>query len=67
MMEELANVNWGLIAPIIILELILMIVALIDWAKNKETNGPRFMWLFVIILISLIGPILYFVIGRKQN
>ncbi len=67
MAEVLQEINWSIIAPIIVLELVLMLIALVDWIRNKETNGPRIMWLFVILLIQIIGPVLYFVIGRKQS
>lgn len=65
-MEQL-ELNWGILAPLIIIQLIIMIIALLDWLKTKETNGPRWMWLPIILFISLLGPILYFVIGRRQD
>ncbi|MCC3356208.1 PLD nuclease N-terminal domain-containing protein [Bacillus sp. REN16] len=65
-MAGLESINWALIAPIIVIQLILMVTALIDLARSEETNGPKILWVFVIILVSMIGPILYFVIGRKR-
>ncbi|WP_077619880.1 PLDc N-terminal domain-containing protein [Litchfieldia sinesaloumensis] len=65
-MTGLEGINWGLIAPVIVIQLILMVTALIDLARSEETNGPKIVWVFVILFISMIGPILYFVIGRKR-
>ncbi|WP_010677169.1 PLDc N-terminal domain-containing protein [Bacillus timonensis] len=62
----MAGINWALIAPIIVIQLILMVTALVDLGRSEETNGPKILWVFVILLISMIGPILYFVIGRKR-
>ena len=66
-MSKLADVPWNLILPLLVLQFILMVVALIDVIRNKRTNGPYIMWIFIIILGSLIGSIIYFVFGRKNN
>lgn len=65
--EILNSVNWGLIAPVIVLQLILMVVAVIDLIRIKSTNGPKWVWLLVVLLINIIGPIIYFIFGRRQN
>lgn len=66
-MEELAAVPWTLIAPLIAVQLILMIVALIDLSKIYGTNGPKWLWAIIIIFGSMIGPIVYFIAGRRQS
>jgi lipopolysaccharide export LptBFGC system permease protein LptF len=66
-MSELADVPWNLILPLLVLQFILMIVALIDVIRNKRTNGPYIMWIIIIIFGSLLGSIIYFVIGRKND
>ncbi len=53
--------------PIIIIQLSLMIFALVDLARRPTANGPRWMWAFVIIFINIIGPIAYFLIGRREE
>lgn len=65
-MSELANIPWSLVLPILALQLILMIIALVDVIRHQRTNGPFIMWIFIILLLSLIGPILYFIFGRRQ-
>lgn len=65
-MEELQGVPWGIITPIFIIQFILLVVALIDLAKIHQTNGPKWVWVLVIIFISIFGPISYFIAGRKQ-
>lgn len=62
----MADINWALLAPVIVIQLILMATALIDVARSEETNGPKLLWVPIIIFISMLGPILYFVIGRKR-
>ncbi|WP_163971024.1 PLD nuclease N-terminal domain-containing protein [Oceanobacillus halotolerans] len=65
-MEELANINWAIIAPILVIQAILMVVALIDLIRTKETNGPKWLWVLIILFVSTLGPILYFILGRRQ-
>ncbi len=61
------DLNWALIAPLIVLQFILIIFALVSCIRQEKTNGPKWMWILIILLINTIGPILYFVIGRKQT
>lgn len=65
-MEELLKLNWALLAPIAIIQLILMVTALVDAIRSEETNGPKALWIVLILFVSMLGPILYFVIGRKK-
>jgi hypothetical protein len=66
-MELLQDVNWSLVAPLIVLQVILMISALVSCIKQEETNGPKWMWVLIILFVNLLGPILYFVMGRKNG
>ncbi|MCA9928090.1 MAG: PLDc_N domain-containing protein [Anaerolineales bacterium] len=52
--------------PIIIIQLVLLVVALIDLAKRPSTRGPKWVWVLAILFINIIGPIVYFVVGRKE-
>ena len=57
-----------LLLPIIAIQVVLMILALIDLFKRKKvTGGNKIIWGLVIVLINFIGPILYLVIGRKED
>lgn len=66
-MEFLQGLNWGLLAPLFIIQLILLIVSLVDLSRIEKTNGPKLLWVFVIVFVNIVGPILYFVIGRRNN
>lgn len=57
-----------LIAPLIILEIILVVAALVDLARReKVAGGNKLAWAAAILFISTIGPIVYFVFGRKEE
>lgn len=55
-----------LIIPLLIIQLGLIIVALMDLWRRDKTNGPKWVWVLVILLVNFIGPILYFVVGRDE-
>jgi hypothetical protein len=54
------------IIPIVLLQLILMIVALVDLIRREKTRGPKWLWAIVIVLGELIGPIVYLIFGREE-
>lgn len=56
-----------IVAPLLVIQLILVIVALIDLLKRDKTNGPKWLWVLIILFLNILGPILYFLIGRKEH
>ena len=65
-MEEIASML-PIIAPLIVIQLVLMIIALISLIKAERTNGHKALWAVLIICLGYIGPILFFIIGRRQD
>jgi hypothetical protein len=66
-MEILETINWAIIAPILVIQFILLVVAIVDLVKSENTNGPKWLWAVIILFVNIIGPILYFVIGRRNH
>ncbi|SDD67131.1 Phospholipase_D-nuclease N-terminal [Terribacillus halophilus] len=56
-----------LLLPIIAIQFLLLIIALISCIRAEETLGPKWAWMVIIFCISIIGPILYFVIGQRKD
>jgi glucose uptake protein GlcU len=51
--------------PLAVLQLGLMIAALVSIFRHKEyKTANRAVWVVVSLLINIIGPILYFVLGK---
>jgi len=63
---ETLNQYLPLIVPLLIIQLGLIIAALWDLIKREKTNGPKWLWVIIILFINYIGPILYFVVGRDE-
>jgi hypothetical protein len=57
-----------LLAPVVIIQLGLMIAALIDLEKEERRvrGGRKVVWALIIIFVNIIGPILYFTVGREE-
>lgn len=58
--------NWLLILPLIFIQLILLTFALVDLNQRERVNGPKWLWIVIIVVVNIIGPILYFVVGRRD-
>jgi predicted cobalt transporter CbtA len=56
-----------IILPVIAIGMILVLIALIDLYRNRKTRKNVLLWTLIIIFANTIGPILYFVIGRKDR
>ena len=55
-----------LLLPVLLIELALIVISLVDLSKRKQVKGgSKVVWVVVILLLNLIGPILYLVWGRN--
>jgi len=55
-----------LLIPVVLLELGLMIAALVDVIRREKTKGPKWVWIIVVVVFNLFGPIAYFIFGRDE-
>jgi len=57
-----------LLAPLILIQLGLLVLALRDLLRpERQVRGDsKLMWGIIIVVINLIGPILYFAVGRRE-
>jgi hypothetical protein len=58
-----------LIIPLVALELILLIAALADLIRREpgRIRGSKLTWMLIVLFVSVLGSILYFVLGRKEQ
>ena len=45
--------------------LVLDILAIVDCVRGSKDTGMKVLWIFLIILLPVIGLILYYFLGRK--
>jgi hypothetical protein len=57
-----------ILIPIFVIQIGLLIAALYDLTRPTRgvKGGSKVVWALVIIFINLIGPILYFLVGRED-
>jgi heme/copper-type cytochrome/quinol oxidase subunit 4 len=54
--------------PLFLIQVVLIVIALLDLFKRENMkSNTRLIWVFVIILINILGPIIYLVAGRKDK
>lgn len=57
-----------LLIPILLIEWGLAVAALVHILRHKTYRcGSRALWIVVSLLIGIIGPILYFIIGKDSE
>jgi hypothetical protein len=57
-----------LLIPLLVIQLGLLIAALIHIFRHDTYKvGSRAIWVIVCIFVNILGPILYFIIGRSEE
>ncbi|MEK4699413.1 PLD nuclease N-terminal domain-containing protein [Solibacillus sp. FSL R7-0668] len=56
-----------IILPILIIGALLIFIALVDLFRHRDTRKNVLIWTFVILFVNTLGPILYFILGRKDR
>jgi hypothetical protein len=57
-----------MLIPVILLEFGLLVWALLDVIRREHVKGGnKLVWMLVIVLINIIGPIVYFLFGREED
>jgi hypothetical protein len=68
---DLSSLPVGVLAIlglVLLAELALAVFALVDLVRRppaRVTFGNKWVWVAIIVLVNLVGPILYLAIGRK--
>lgn len=64
-------IDWSrvlpLLLPLVVLQLALLVIALRDLSRRASTRGPKWLWVLVILFVNILGPILYFALGRREE
>jgi len=57
--------EFWLILPLVLIQVSLMVMALVDLLGRRPKNV--LLWGVLIVLLSIVGPVLYFALGRKEK
>jgi len=65
---EFLQEYWPFLIPIILIDLGLKLFAVLHIIKHNSFRfGNRIIWLIISIALNLIGPVLYFTIGKGDE
>ena len=54
--------------PLLVVEIVLLFVAIIDLDRRRYVTGNnKLVWVLVVVIIGIIGPVIYFVFGRRKQ
>jgi hypothetical protein len=58
----------GILLPLLLIQVVLLVVALRDLLRpERRVRGNKLIWAIVIYFGELLGPLLYFAIGREPE
>lgn len=62
--SEILKIAW----PVILIQLAVQVYALVDLLKKGKTRNLNLgVWLIIIIAGEIVGPIVYFLVGRSEE
>ncbi|MCI7301076.1 MAG: PLD nuclease N-terminal domain-containing protein [Clostridiales Family XIII bacterium] len=54
--------------PLAVLEIVLALVALVHVLRHPHYRfGNRPLWILIVVLVQIIGPVVYFAFGRGDE
>jgi len=56
-----------LLLPLLLVWLVMLIAGLADLVRRQNTRGPKWVWYIVVVCFSILGPVLYFLVGREES
>jgi hypothetical protein len=58
-----------LLIPVVLIQLGLLILALRDLLRpeRRVRGDSKLMWGVIIVVVNIIGPVLYFLVGREEG
>jgi hypothetical protein len=59
----------AILIPILVIQLGLLVFALYDLTRptRRVKGDSKVVWALIIIFVNIIGPILYFLVGREDT
>jgi hypothetical protein len=57
-----------LVILILLIPFILLLIAIIDLVKKEYSKATdKIVWILIVVLIPVLGPLLYFFVGRRSG
>jgi hypothetical protein len=46
--------------------LVIDVMAIVDIVNSGKDNGKKVLWIVVVVFLPVLGPILYYLIGKRM-
>jgi len=57
-----------MLLPVILIEMGLAVAGMIDLVKREKVTGDnKLLWGAIILFVGIIGPVAYFIFGRRED
>ncbi len=56
-----------ILIPVAVIQVILMTTALVFLFRAHAVRGNKWIWVAIIVIVNILGPILFFAFGRKDT
>jgi uncharacterized membrane protein YidH (DUF202 family) len=57
-----------LLIPLLLIQLGLLVYGVWDWSHRRHFRyANRWVWFAIIVLISIVGPLIYLLLGREES
>lgn len=67
-MTEIINQYLVFLIPLAVIQLALMIASIVHILRHDTYRcGNRVLWIILCLFVNIIGPVLYFAIGKGDN
>lgn len=67
MFEDMSTIEIiKLLAPVLVFQFTLIVFCIYRLIKDKVKYLPKWAWSFIILFVSIIGPIIFLIIGREE-
>jgi len=61
---------WKYLLPLIIIQVVFQIIAILDLVKHPKEEirgGSKALWILIIVIFEILGPVIYFIFGKKYD
>jgi hypothetical protein len=54
-----------ILIPLFVVQIILAVTAVVNLIRKRNPMNEKVLWLLLILLVNLIGPVIYFAVGAN--
>jgi hypothetical protein len=65
---DIIRAYWPFLLPLFLIQVTLAVVSAVHVLRHPHYRfGNKVMWILIVCLVNIVGPIVYFAFGRGEN